>query len=201
MTPAAATNAATNAASSATTPGALSTQERELLEELLQRSRAVFVAEMMRVDAADWATRPAGAGWSVAECAEHVTVSEQALRALVRGLPASPARPEIAAALRGKDGAVVQAMRDRTRRAKTFHFLEPTGRWAGRDAVLAEFERERAATIEYVRTTPDPLHVHVAPLEPLGDLDGYQWLLLLALHTERHAAQAASTRADLSPSA
>jgi hypothetical protein len=197
MKPAPATNGATNA----TTPGSLSTQERELLEELLQRSRAVFVAEMMRVDSAAWATRPADAGWSVAECAEHVTVSEQALRDLVRSLPASPARPEIAAALRGKDGAVVQAMRDRTRRGKTFAFLEPTGRWTSRDAVLAEFERERTATIEYVRTTTDPLHIHIAPLEPLGDLDGYQWLLLLALHTERHAAQAASTLAAISPSA
>jgi hypothetical protein len=33
------------------------------------------------------------------------------------------------------------------------------------------------------------LHHHFAPLGPLGDLDGYQWLLLLASHTERHVAQ------------
>jgi hypothetical protein len=48
---------------------------------------------------------------------------------------------------------------------------------------------KRGATLEYVRQATDNLHHHFAPLGALGDLDGYQWLLLLASHTERHVAQ------------
>jgi hypothetical protein len=183
------------------TQGTLSVQESELLDELLQRSRASFAGEVMGASAAEWQARPADGGWSVAECAEHVTVSEQALREMVRGFAAGVARPEVGAAVRGKDGAVVQAMRDRSRRVKTFPFLEPAGRWPDREAMLAQFERERAATLDYVRSTTDPVHFHVAPLDPLGDLDGYQWLLLLALHTERHTAQVAATLTQLRQSA
>ena len=40
------------------------------------------------------------------------------------------------------------------------------------------------------------LYVHFAPLGPLGDLDGYQWLLLLASHTDRHVAQMQEVKAQ-----
>jgi len=33
------------------------------------------------------------------------------------------------------------------------------------------------------------LHHHAVPCGALGALDGYQWLLLLAIHTERHVQQ------------
>jgi TolB-like protein len=54
---------------------------------------------------------------------------------------------------------------------------------------IASFLPRRAATIQYVRETTDALHDHAAPLGAFGDLDAYQWLLLLATHTERHIQQ------------
>jgi hypothetical protein len=178
-------------------PGAISLQERELLVDLLERSRDVFVASVSAVTDAAWQTRPAEDAWSAAECAEHIVISERVLREIATHVAlATPARPELAPAVRGKDGAIVQAMRDRSHRAKTLPVLEPAGRWPGRAGLVARFLEERAATLAYIRTTGAPLHFHFAPLEPFGDLDGYQWVLLLASHTERHAAQidAASAR-------
>jgi hypothetical protein len=171
------------------TPGTISAQERELLIDMLERSRDLFVASVSAAPKSAWQGSD-GDPWSVAECAEHVVLSERVLRDLARDLVlSSPARPAHAVSVQGKDGAIVRAMRDQSRRAKTLPILEPTGRWPARAELVAEFLEQRAATLAYVRGTRDPLHYHFAPLEPFGDLDGYQWLLLLASHTERHAAQ------------
>jgi hypothetical protein len=192
------------------TPGTISAQERELLIDMLEGSRDLFVASVSAASQLAWQgsasqgsdgqgldrpgpdgqRRPGRDAWSVAECAEHVALSEPVLRDLARDLVlSSPSRPAHAASVQGKDGAIVRAMRDRSRRAKTLPILEPTGRWPTRAELVTEFLEQRAATLAYVRGTRDPLHYHFAPLEPFGDLDGYQWLLLLASHTERHAAQ------------
>jgi hypothetical protein len=168
----------------------ISLQERELLVDLLERSRDRFLSCLSGMPADRWQSPSSDGGWTVHQCAEHLVLTEQAIRVLVRQtILASPSSPEQGRAVRGKDGIVIQAMRDRSQRRKTFDFLEPTGQWPEPSALVDRFQQERALTIEYVRVTADSLHDHVAPLEGLGDLDAYQWLLLLASHTDRHIAQ------------
>jgi hypothetical protein len=47
----------------------------------------------------------------------------------------------------------------------------------------------RAKTAAYVATTSDNLRGHIAPHPVLKELDGHQWILLLAAHSARHTAQ------------
>jgi len=177
---------------------AMSDEERALLLNLLHTSRDAFLAELDAVGADEWMPRPHEDAWSIAECAEHIVVSEEALRRIVREqILTSPASPEKAAAVQGKDGIVIQAMRDRSHRVKTFDFLEPTGRFPDPFTLLARFREERAATIAYVQSTVDPVHAHTFALAPLGDLDAFQWLLLLAAHTGRHVSQMREAREGL----
>jgi hypothetical protein len=58
-----------------------------------------------------------------------------------------------------------------------------------RGLALDAFLARRADTLDHARATRDPLHHHAAPLGELGPLDAYQWLLLMAAHTDRHLAQ------------
>jgi DinB superfamily len=177
---------------------AMSDEERALLLDLLHVSRDAFVREVEDVSTDEWLPRPDEGAWSIADCAEHIVVSEEALRRLVREqILMSPPSPDQAAAVQGKDGVVIQAMRDRSRRGKTFDFLEPTGRWPDRMALVARFREEREATIAYVQSTHDPLHAHTSALPALGDLNAFQWLLLLATHTGRHVAQMQEARGRL----
>lgn len=92
--------------------------------------------------------------------------------------------------------AVVAAMRDRSQRLKTFDFLEPRTCPSSPAIFIIDFLTRRAATLQDVRQSTDNLHHHFAPLGPLGDLDGYQWLLLLASHTDRHVAQMQEVKAQ-----
>jgi hypothetical protein len=178
-------------------PGAMTAQERDLLVDLLVSTEKRLLAATEGLTAAQWAFSPGPDRWSIAECAEHLAMSEQALLGLVRGqILASPATPELAAAARGRDGVVVAAMRDRSNRIKTFDFLVPRIIAPSPTAFVDGFVPKRAATLQYVRQATDDLHLHFAPLGALGDLDGYQWLLLLASHTERHVAQMDDVKAQ-----
>lgn len=178
-------------------PGLITSQERELLFDLLVSSQQALITGIVGLTESQWAFNPGEGRWSIAQCAEHLALSEEGLLGMVRGqILKSPASPDKTEASRGRDGIVVGAMRDRSRRGKTFEFLEPRSRAATPAAFIEAFLAKRAATLQYVRGTDDPLHHHFAPLGPLGDLDAYQWLLLLASHTERHVSQIAEVKAQ-----
>jgi hypothetical protein len=171
-------------------PGAMTAQERDLLIDLLMSTQKRLIAATEGLTAAQWTFDPGPDRWSIAECAEHLALSEHALLGLVCGqILQSPTNPDAAVAACGRDGVVVAAMRDRSNRMKTFDFLEPRTIAPTPSAFAGTFVTRRAATLQYVREAEDRLHHHFAPLGALGDLDGYQWLLLLASHTERHVAQ------------
>jgi hypothetical protein len=168
----------------------MSHDERALLVEMLEGSRDRLRAAIEAAPEDCWKRKPAGGGWSAAECAEHLLLCEETLLGLIRGqILAGPANPDAAAELKGKDGIVVQAMHDRSMHIKTFPFLEPTGQWADRRGALDEFLARRASTVQYAAGAIEPMHHHAAPLGELGLLDAYQWLLLMAAHTDRHLAQ------------
>jgi hypothetical protein len=75
-------------------------------------------------------------------------------------------------------------------------FLKPTNRWATEADVVKAFEESRQATMDYVRTTNDDLRDHFGPHPVLGPLDGYQWILLISAHSERHTKQIEEVKAD-----
>jgi hypothetical protein len=178
-------------------PGIMSAQERDLLLDLLVSSQQRLIAATVGLSTDQWMFDPGPDRWSIAQCAEHLALSEDALRGVVRGqLLEAPVTPDAAAAARGRDGIVVGAMRDRSNKMKTFDFLEPRTVSSSPAAFVTDFLNRRAATLEYVRRATDDLHHHFAPLGALGDLDGYQWLLLLASHTERHVAQMDEVKAQ-----
>jgi hypothetical protein len=171
-------------------PGLMTPQERDLVVDLLVSSQQALIAAVVRLTPDQWTFTPGDDRWSIAQCAEHLALSEEALLGMVRGqILESPAAPEKTATARGRDGIVVAAMRDRSQRRKTFDFLEPRSSAPAPADFIDAFMTRRSATLQFVRETEKALHHHFAPLGPLGDLDGYQWLLLLASHTERHVAQ------------
>ena len=48
----------------------------------------------------------------------------------------------------------------------------------------------------YKRQTQDPLREHFFKHPVLGDLDAYQWILLISAHTERHVNQILEVKAS-----
>jgi hypothetical protein len=72
--------------------------------------------------------------------------------------------------------------------------LKPTNRFGSPAAAQKHFVDSRAATEEYLRSATG-LRLHVTD-SPLGKLDGYEWVLLIAAHSERHTKQMLEVKAD-----
>ncbi len=181
-------------------PGTLAGQhlrpeERQALLTQLHASRAQFHKAVGDLTDAQWTFKPAPDVWSVAEVAEHITVSEDALRQLVlEEVLTAPAEPGRRRELPAKADEVVQFMHDRSQRFQAPAFVAPAGRWPSRGGLLEAFDGSRAMTIAFVDTTRSELHAHFRDNPALGPLDGYEWLWWLAAHTERHLMQIAEVK-------
>ncbi len=178
-------------------PATLTAQEREAALKQFEATRDNFLRSISGLSQKQWTFKPAPDRWSVAEVAEHITVSESAIFSLVqKQVMTSPAAPEKRDQVKGKDEMILQRVPDRSHKAQAPEFLRPTGRWATEADLAKAFEDSRAATMEYIRTTDDDLRDHFFDHPVFGTMDGYQWLLLISAHSARHTAQIEEVKAD-----
>ncbi len=171
--------------------GPLTRGERDRAMSSLHATRKMFLDAISGLSGAQWKFKPAPDRWSIAECAEHITLSEDSLFQLITGkILAGPATPEKNTARhRALDEDVLRVMAERSIKAEAPSSLEPAGKWNNREALIAEFKKLRDRTIAYVRDTDDELRDHFMKGPNSMDLDAYQWLLLISAHTERHVRQ------------
>lgn len=179
----------------AVSAGTLTKQERDALIKELKKTEKMLKAATKGLSADQWKYKAAADRWSVQDCLEHLTLTEEFLMSRMRdGLkgPATPADPKAAET----DAFILKVIPDRTNKATAPEPLRPSGKWATPQEMWKVFQQRRKANIEYVKKTQDDLRAHKGP-SPLGrDLDGYQWMLLLSAHTERHTAQAVEVKAS-----
>ena len=134
--------------------------------------------------------------WSVGDCLEHLALTETGLFGMLKGqVMASPAAPEKVALTAGKDDAVIKAISSREVKAKAPEMFVPSHKWKTTAETLAAFRAARRATIAYVETTPAELRLHFTEM-PGMLMDGYQVILMIGAHTERHLAQMKEAMAD-----
>jgi len=168
--------------------------ERDRAMSHLHATRKVFLDSIAGLSDAQWNFKPAADRWSIAECAEHIAVSDDSLFDLMRQTLKSPAALEKKSAV--KDEFILQVVPDRSVKAKAPEFLQPKRRWPDRETLIAHFKQSRDRNIAYIQTTEDDLRSHFMDHPLLKTIDGYQVMLLLSAHCERHTAQIDEVKAD-----
>jgi hypothetical protein len=175
----------------------LAQHEREFAMSHLHATRKMFLDSIAGLTPEQWTFKAAPDRWSIAECAEHIATSEDFMFGLVTSqLMKSPADPAKKAEVKGKDEVIVKQVPERTQKFKAPDVIAPKNRWSTPDAIVAHFKEGRDRSIAYVDTTQDDLRDHFAPHPALGVLDGYQWILLMSAHSERHTEQINEVKAD-----
>ena len=172
----------------------LTKAERERLVNHLQKTRQFLLDEVAGLSEAQANCKPAEDRWSIAECAEHITLSEDFLRGAVGQAMQAPAAPERKEELKGKEDQVLQFVTDRSQKFQAPEPLRPTGRWDSLEAIIEVFKASRKKTLDYAHSTPEDLRSHIVAF-PAGDMDAYQFLLFLSGHTERHTLQIQEVKA------
>ena len=173
----------------------LTREELNQAVKYLEKTRADVLAATKGLSEAQWNFKPATNRWSVAEVTEHIAASEDFLMEMIQtNVMKAPARTE-AADLKAIDGFILKQIPDRTAKVQAPEPLQPNNRFGSQKESLKHFRDSRAKTIAFLKRTKD-LRQH-AVASPLGKtLDGYQWLLFLAAHSERHTKQINEVKAE-----
>ena len=173
----------------------LSREEINMAVKYLQKTQAGVLAATKGLSEAQWNFKPATNRWSVAEVTEHIAAAEDFLMNLIQEqVLKAPARTN-AVDVRALDELVLQKIPDRTVKAQAPEPLQPNNRFGSPNASLKHFKASRAKTVAFLKTTKD-LREHAID-SPLGkQLDGYEWVLFLAAHSERHTKQINEVKAD-----
>jgi hypothetical protein len=143
---------------------------------------------------AQWTFKAGPDRWSIAECAEHITETENMLRGLIqqsaKKLPVDETKRAAKATKReAGNKAVLEQMADRSKRASAPGEIRPTGRFASKAALVAALNERRDVTIKYVETTDEDLRGRFFQMGPGREMDLYEMILMISGHAERHMLQ------------
>jgi DinB superfamily len=175
----------------------LSPAERDHAVAELESSRKAFLEATNGLSEAQWNFKPAPDRWSIAECSEHIAVTEVLILKLVTNqVLKGPAAPEKRALVQGKDTALMAMAVDRSAKFKAPEAIQPTRRWVTSGEITKNVLDNRARTIDFINTTQEDLRDHFMDHPVFKTLDTYQWILLTSAHMRRHTAQILEVKAD-----
>src|SRR5213082_2382500 len=142
---------------------------------------------------AQWNFKPAPDRWSVAQVMEHIAAAdflrETTKEKVMTGPAGDPGRD-----FKKTDEAVLTMVPDRSHKAQAPEPLVPSNRFGSPEGSVKHFVESRAATENFLKETAG-LRDHVMD-SPLGKLDGYEFVLFIAAHSERHTKQINEVKAD-----
>jgi hypothetical protein len=167
----------------------LSAGDRQRLQAHLEMTEAWLASELAGLSPAQQTFRMTPESWSIADVVEHLAVAEPQYW---EQLKASMARPVVEKPSESTDAAILWYGIDRTNRAKTGEARVPAGRFATPAAAQAAFTALRATMRDYARTTTEDLRGRRLVD---GNMDVYQWFLMISTHAQRHVLQIREVKA------
>lgn len=133
--------------------------------------------------------KPSPESWSVAQCLEHIALTENMLSEMVQAVMDQPANPEDRELLVASDEDVVNGVVDRSTKFKAPEVLQPEGKYISAEEGLVAIINKRNKILEMIENNSlEDMRNRVADA-PAGKIDGYQYLLFIAGHAERHSKQ------------
>lgn len=139
--------------------------------------------------------KPKNGGWSVSNALEHILLTETAFFGMAQGTLANDESMS-ESDLSGKDGVLIGMLANRGTKVKTAAPFEPSGKWDTKEKMLEELERSRNELTEFLSSTDADLRGHVTTI-PVGEVDVYQIILIVAAHSQRHTFQMQEVLAEM----
>ncbi|HEY7212549.1 MAG TPA: DinB family protein [Bryobacteraceae bacterium] len=173
----------------------LTPADRDRALQYLESTKKNILEATAGLSQAQWNFKPTPDRWSIAQVMEHIAASEDFIREKLlkdKVMIAPPGKP--GRDVRQIDQAVVTMIPDRTHKAQAPEPLVPTNRFGSPNGSLKHFVESRAATEQFLRTATG-LRDHVMN-GPVGRMDGYEFILFIAAHSERHTKQINELKAD-----
>jgi len=166
----------------------LTEEERSMTLAELENTRDMLEESTSGLSPAQLNYKSSEEAWSIAECVEHLTISENAFGEMIKGAINAPADPSKRAEVKMTDGDLLAMIRDRSGKVKTSEPFEPSGKFGTYQETLEVFMGLRGMHIGFIDETEEDLRNRYGQL-PFGTIDGLQIVLFMSGHTERHVKQ------------
>ena len=194
-----------SAPSIAATPASeqqVTAQELDQARKFLEQTQNAVTGATKGLSEAQWRFKPAPDRWSIAENLDHIViVQERVLGPILDQLANAPA-PPADRDYQQVDRIVINQFSNRLARFQAPEFVYPANeinpgellkRLVANYARLAECLESRLGLRQHV--------LPAAPLKAVSNgayevMDGYQWILAAAAHTERHTKQMLEVMAE-----
>lgn len=170
-----------------TTPK-LTELERKTIQEVLLNSHKNFQESIKGLSERQFLFKE-NEKWSIAECIEHIALSELEFPAIVKKELQIPANPELRSEITISDDEIRPIMLNSTWKGHSPEKLKPSKKFSTSTEANAIYEKQRLETIAYCLSTEDDLRNRYWEHPKIGVLDLFQTLLLMSAHLERHIEQ------------
>jgi DinB superfamily len=164
--------------------------ERQRLLAHLEMTESWLVSEINDLSDEQLRFRRAPDTWNIVDVVEHLAIAEPQYW---KQLQDSAKQPETTGKPEATDAGILWYGIDRSNRQKTGEARIPKGRWTSIKDSLGEFRKLRATMREYAATTKDGLRTRRL-ID--GNMDVYQWFLMISTHSQRHILQIREIKAD-----
>jgi uncharacterized damage-inducible protein DinB len=161
--------------------------EKDRALQYLETTKKGVLDATKGLSEAQWNFKAAPDRWSVAQVMEHIAAAEDYIRGALKEKVMMAPAGEPGRDVKKTDEAVLAMVPDRTTKVQAPEPLVPTNRFGSPTDSVKHFVESRATTEEFLKTTTG-LREHVTD-SPMGKLDGYEFVLLIAAHSERHTKQ------------
>jgi len=168
--------------------------EKERALQYLETTKKGVLEATKGLSEAQWNFKAAPDRWSVAQVMEHIAAAEDFIRGALKEKVMMAPAGEPGRDVKKTDEAVMAMVPDRTNKVQAPEPLVPTNRFGSPEGSVKHFVESRATTEEFLKSTAG-LRDHVTD-SPMGKLDGYEFVLLIAAHSERHTKQINEVKAD-----
>ena len=163
--------------------------DRQRLLSHLEMTENWLVRELNGLSPAQLTFRMTPESWSITDVTEHLAIAEPQYWQKVQDSMKQPATTE---KLEATDAAILWYGIDRTNRQKTGEARVPHGTFKTAADALAAFRKLRSTMRDYAQSTSEDLRSRKL-LE--GNMDVYQWFLMISTHSQRHILQIREVKA------
>jgi DinB superfamily len=158
----------------------------------LTTTRDILFESVAGLSGSQWHFRGADHSWSIADNVEHLVLIEVRVHAIIGNMNLAPEAADVCKQAEN-DEFILKEVPKRTTKVKSPEPVCPEGRWSGFESL----QRLIAGREQTIRLLSAPLlRGRVRPHPLFGPWDGYQWLLAVGSHTERHTEQIREVKAD-----
>lgn len=169
----------------------LTKEDRKEITKYLKKTRTELIKKVESLTQEQWHYKPAPEVWSIAEICEHILKAESVVLKRVDNPEAMEYKPELLENYKEKGAEMIAFIVGRQEKFQAPDPVAPSGSIESPEEFITAFEKRRDETVEFVKSIDKPIKAYYEVFGPVGEVNGYHWLMFISAHTERHMIQLA----------